>query len=241
LAKGESAVPEQAEMEDTLSAELLVEESSVVSEFENLEEPSRNELVDSEEAEVDTKMEDIAASKAPIDISSKRSSDIRLPSVLMMQEPLQNIEAQRQTRFYSYNCNPLEEEAGIRDCQSSGQGELQSTSLQLEQRNSTYRALNPIRQLSRTERSAAVVSTESKALAGSLGDLGLPDGLSDYVLEELEAGITHNADLGNRAVEHMLNSNDKSAAGAMVRDLLRDHWLEKRSKELQQRKVHLLN
>ena len=103
MAKGESAVPEQAEMEDTLSAELLVEESSVVSEFENLEEPSRNELVDSEEAEVDTKMEDIAASKAPIDISSKRSSDIRLPSVLMMQESLQNLEAQRQTRFYSYN------------------------------------------------------------------------------------------------------------------------------------------
>ena len=95
--------------------------------------------------------------------------------------------------------------------------------------------------MSRTERSAAVVSTESKALAGSLGDLGLPDGLSDYVLEELEAGITHNADLGNRAVENMLNSNDKSAAGAMVRDLLRDHWLEKRSKELQQRKVHLPN
>ena len=63
----------------------------------------RNELVDSEEAEVDKKMEDIAASKAPIDISSKRSSDIRLPSVLMMQESLQNLEAQRQARFYSYN------------------------------------------------------------------------------------------------------------------------------------------
>lgn len=237
LITDESAIPKPLETEDTPSEELLLEESSVASEFENLEEPSEIELDDSQQIEADTKTEEIAASGIPVN----RSSEINLPSVLMVQESLQNIDIQKRSRFYSHRCNPLEEEAGIKDCEPPRQRELQSADYQLGQRNSTYRALNPIRQLSRTQRTSKVVSTESKALAGRLGDLRVPAGLSDYILEELEAGITHNADLGNRAVEHMLNSNDKSAAGAMARELLSDPWVEKREKELQQRKVHLPN
>lgn len=237
LITDESASPKPIETDDTPSVELLREQSGVASEIENLEEPSKPELVDSQEAEADTKIEDIAAPGEPI----KRSSEFSLPSVLMVQESLQNIDAQTRTQFYSYRCSPLDEEAGIRDCEPSAQAERQSADYQAKQRNSTYRALNPIRQLSRTERSSGVVSTQSKALAGRLGELRIPQGLSNYVLEELEAGITHNADLGNRAVDHMLNTNDKSAAGAIARELLSEHWVEKRTKELQQRKVHLPN
>ena len=85
------------------------------------------------------------------------------------------------------------------------------------------------------------MSTQSEALAGRLSDLRIPEGFSDYVLEELEAGITHNANPGNRAVDHMLNFTDKSAAGAIARDLLSDPWIVKKAKQRQQKKVHLPN
>ena len=73
-----------------------------------------------------------------------------------------------------------------------------------------------------------VVSTESKELAGRQGDLCWPVRLSDYALEELEAGITHNLNQGNRAVDHMRNLTDKSAAGAIARELLSGPWVVKR-------------
>jgi hypothetical protein len=47
-------------------------------------------------------------------------------------------------------------------------------------------------------------------------------------LEELEAGITHNTNPGNRTVDHMLNFNDKSAAGAIAWELLSDPWVVKK-------------
>jgi hypothetical protein len=170
-----------------------------------------------------------------------RSAEIRLPSVLMVQQSLQNIDAQTRASFFSYCCNPLDVKAGIRNCESPRQRELQPGYLLPSEGNSTYRALNPIRQLSRAERSLEVVSTESKALAGRLGDLRVPAGLSDYVLEELEAGITHNLNLGNRAVEQLRNFTDKSAAGAIARELLNDPWVVKKTKQPQQKQVHLAN
>jgi hypothetical protein len=62
--------------------------------------------------------------------------------------------------------------------------------------------------------------------------------LSDYVLEELQAGITHNTNVGNRAVDHIDLMTGRSAAATMVRQILGDAWVVKRAKELQQRKVH---
>lgn len=249
LSLQQSEVPISIELDDSSSVELLVEDRSIDSndasnfnstndrESDSLPESPNNDLVGLQPAEASTDLEGVTAEEA----QGIPFPEISLPSVLMVQESVHNIDTQRRTRFYSHRCNPLEEEAGIRNCESPQQRELQSSSYQLEQRNSTYRALNPIREFSRTERSSAVVATESKALAGRLSNLRVPDGLSDYVLEELEAGITHNADLGNRAVEHMLNSNDKSAAGAIARALLSDPVVVKKSKELQRRKVHLPN
>lgn len=233
----ERATPVAIEVDDSSSAELLIQENTGVAEFDSSPEPMSGDLVDIQSEQRNTDVEEIA----PVQGLANPLPAIRLPSVLMVQESLQDIDAQTRPQFYSHRCSPLEEDAGIRDCESSQQGELQSADYQDKQRNSTYRALNPIRQLSRTQRTSKVVSTQSKALAGRLGELRIPPGLSDYVLEELEAGITHNADLGHRAVEHMVNTNDKSAAGAIARELLSDPWVKQRSKELLQRKVHLPN
>ncbi|MDP6416838.1 MAG: hypothetical protein QGG54_17665, partial [Gammaproteobacteria bacterium] len=76
------------------------------------------------------------------------------------------------------------------------------------------------------------------ALAARLSSSDIPQDLSDYVLEELQAGITHNTNVGNRAVDHIDLMTDRSAAATMVRQILGDAWVVKRAKELQQRKVH---
>lgn len=150
------------------------------------------------------------------------SSDLSLPPILMIQKSLQYFDAQWRTKFYSHRCNRLEEEAGIRDCESSRHRELQSASYQHSEQAFTYRALNPIRQLFIVECSLVVVATQSEALAGRFSHLRIPEGLSDYVSGELEASITNNANPGNRAIDHILNFTDKSAAGAIARNFLRD-------------------
>lgn len=158
-----------------------------------------------------------------------------LPSVLAVQNSLREVDAQSRSWFYAYDCDPLEEEAGIRQCKpDSG-----NNNYQLIERNSTYRALNPIRQRSRSQQVSGIVAGQSRDLAGRLQEGAIPEGLSDYVLEELEAGITHDAELGNRAVKHMIDSTDKSAAAAIARELLDDEWIIQKSKELRNRKVHI--
>lgn len=214
----------------------LVEATDEVNELEDLteSEPELNELAESQPSSIAID-EDPASTNSSS--PSKPTAEFNLPSVLTVQESLRSFSAESKSAFYVRPCNPLEEEAGIRDCETAGQGDDQR-SYQVNERNSTYRALNPTRQLSRAERSLDTVSTQSKALAGRLGDLNLSKELSDYVLEELEAGITHNANLGNRAVDHMVNSNDKSAAGAMARELLSDPWVINKTKQRAQRQVN---
>jgi hypothetical protein len=233
----EEAIPKLAVAEDTSSAELLAQASSLARELDIDKKPPNNDLAESQPVEADVSADGTAISVLP----SNGSSDVSLPPVLMIQESLQYLDAQRRTRFYSHRCNRLEKEAGIRDCESPRQRELLAANYQHSERISTYRALNPIRQLSRAERSLNVVSTQSEALAGRLSDLSIPEWFSDYIFEELEAGITHNANPGNRAVDHMLNFTDKSAAGAIARDLLSDPWVEKKTKQRLQKKVHLRN
>ncbi|MFK7862766.1 MAG: hypothetical protein AB8B95_00925 [Pseudohongiellaceae bacterium] len=202
-----------------------------------------------------TEAEQIAIEVAPEQLSTEYSEsgeqDLELPpvlydsprtkapSVLTVQESLRQIRDSSRSQLYSYSCNPLEEEAGIKDCSGGSDSSVGELEYRPVERNLVYRALNPTRELSRSERSLNVVSTQSRDLAERVSSLELPTGLSDYVLQEVEAGITHNADLGNRTVQHMIDSTDKSAAGAMARDLLSDPWVLKQEKLNRQRQVRL--
>ena len=118
------AIPKLAVAEDVTSAELLAQASSLARELDSDKEPPNNDLVETQPVEVDASADGTATSVLP----SNGNSDISLPPVLMIQESLQYLDAQRRARFYSHRCNRLEKEAGIRDCESPRQRELQSAS-----------------------------------------------------------------------------------------------------------------
>lgn len=168
---------------------------------------------------------------------SDRGSEVAPPTVATVRESLRQLDDTSSSLFYRYDCNPLEEEAGIKECNPSLGQTPDGRGYQPAERSLVYRGLNPVREISRSEKSLDVVSSHSRELAERLGSVAVPEGLSDYVMQEVEAGITHNADLGNRAVQHMINSTDKSAAGAMARELLSDPWVVNKAKQNRQRQI----
>ena len=102
--------------------------------------------------------------------------------------------------------------------------------------NSTYRSLNPVRVLSRSERTLPAVTENAAALAGRLQNMAIPEGLSDYLMEEVEAGITHNTNAGNRNLENIDVMTDKSDAAKIARDVLGDPWIKTQSRINAQRR-----
>ena len=82
-----------------------------------------------------------------------------------------------------------------------------------------------------------MVSRQALALAAELEAGTIEPGLAEYLVQEIEAGITQLADPGNRAVQNM-GRMDTSAAAVMKRRILQDPWVQSRTKQLQQRRVH---
>ena len=169
---------------------------------------------------------------APIEPQPSR---IFVPSVVTIQETLQQrrVRSERDSKTWLYDRNILEEESTVYTCDPEDRRDYR-----IIESNPTYQTLNPIRELSRSQRSLPVVAANAPALAARLSSSDIPQDLSDYVLEELQAGITHNTNVGNRAVDHIDLMTGRSAAATMVRQILGDAWVVKRAKELQQRKVH---
>lgn len=159
---------------------------------------------------------------------------IVLPSIVSIKESLDSASDAKDSRLWSYDCNRLEEDSGIHNCD-----EKDRRNYRVVESNPAYEALNPIRQLARGQRTARTVASNAPALAARLRASDIPTDISDYVLEQLEAGITHNSNVGNRSVQHMILMTDKSAAAAQARQVLGDAWVKTQAVELQQRKVHV--
>jgi hypothetical protein len=154
------------------------------------------------------------------------------PSIVTVIESIQALKATQAQRYWSSDCNRLQVEVGLRDCEPKDRNNYA-----LLKRNRTYEALNPVRQLTRTQRSLSVVSRQALALAAELEAGTIEPGLAEYLVQEIEAGITQLADPGNRAVQNM-GRMDTSAAAVMKRRILQDPWVQSRTKQLQQRRVH---
>jgi len=154
------------------------------------------------------------------------------PSIVTVIESIQALKATQAQRYWSSDCNRLQVEVGLRDCEPKDRNNYA-----LLKRNRTYEALNPVRQLTRTQRSLSVVSRQALALAAELEAGTIEPGLAEYLVQEIEAGITQLADPGNRAVKNM-GRMDTSAAAVMKRRILQDPWVQSRTKQLQQRRVH---
>ncbi len=137
-----------------------------------------------------------------------------MPSLQGISETVRAINSAQQTRFYSYRCNPLEEIEGLKECEPSREANFAAAD-----NNPVFQAFSPVATVPRSEQAAPVLAAEAKGLAGRLrGEI--PQGLSSYVLEELEASISHNANTGNRAVQQIIEMTDKSDAAAQARQVL---------------------
>lgn len=159
--------------------------------------------------------------------------EVFAPSIVTVIETIQALDATQALRYWSSDCNRLEEEVGLLDCEPKNRNNYA-----LLERNSTYVALNPVRQLTRAQRSLSVVSRQAPALAAQLEAGAIVPGLAEYLTQEIEAGITELADPGNRAVKNM-GRMDMSAAAVMKRRILEDPWVRSRTRQLQQRRVHV--
>lgn len=136
------------------------------------------------------------------------------PTVEAISRTVRDVSRRNETQFYTYRCNPLEEEEGLKICAPSSSRAYESL-----ETSAIYQAFNPSRVSSRFERVSGLVSSQARDLSDRLRGQ-LPEGVSGYLIEELEAGITHSVNEGNRAVNFMIEMTDKSSAAAQARQVL---------------------
>jgi hypothetical protein len=137
-----------------------------------------------------------------------------MPTLDSISQSVRELVQSRVRQFYSYACNRLEAEEGLKACAPKS-----TISYAVLDSNTMYQAFSPATAVSRSERASAVVSSRLGSLASRLREEA-PDGLSGYLIEELQAGISHSVNEGNRAVRHMIDMTDKSDAAAQARAVL---------------------
>ncbi|MCH7815254.1 MAG: hypothetical protein IIC60_01665 [Proteobacteria bacterium] len=180
----------------------------------------------------------LAAASEPdeIQIDSSASpppaTSLALPSAVAVQQILEELAIARQAHFYSYDCNPLEEEEGIRECEPTDRRDYS-----VLDRNPVYDYHNPRRQRSRSRETVATGVRESAGLVARLALTDLPPGMVDYLMQEVEIGIGVYSHTGNRAVQLMNRMADRSAAAQMAEDVL-NLWVQNQMRILNQHKYY---
>ncbi len=165
-------------------------------------------------------------------------SSVPLPSAAAVRSQLRQMQQSAQDQAWRSDCTRRQAQSDVLDCPEEGTPDYgSSASAASAPRQAIYRALNPVRSVSRTQRSLPTVAANIDGLAERLADSDITEGLADYLLEQTTIGITDGSNSGNRAVEHMRRMTDKSAAAEQARMLLSDPWVITRSRELEQRKV----
>ena len=163
-----------------------------------------------------------------------------VPTTAEVVRSIESIENENTSRLWAFDCNARQEESDHITCDRQA-----SPNYDAARENSTYRSLNPTWQVSRSLRTLTTVAKNSSNLAASLRGAQIPEGLSAYLMEEVEAGITHNSDLGNWTLHNIEIMTDKSDSEKYFRETQTDPWrnplLMTRFKERQQRNVHEQN
>lgn len=154
-----------------------------------------------------------------------------LPSVESVQRVLSNLQRSDASRFSTYDCNKLEEESEFSGC---AQGDVRDYSALT--RNPVYDFHNPAVETSRSRETVSTLARHSARISEQLALGDLPEGLSTYVLEELEQNIETYSNNSIRSLDHMNTMVDKSAAGAMARRVF-DTWVQQQSTLLQSKRV----
>jgi hypothetical protein len=164
--------------------------------------------------------------------ANARQLNLLVPSIVTIKNAVQESWPRQQRNYLLADCNlVLEEENGM-ECNDTSQ--LDYSALQ---NNEVYRSLNPVRTVSRAQQSLGAVGSLASNVSSRLDSAALPDGLADYLVEELEAGITINSNIGNRQLRQIRRMIDQSAAAQQAERVLGDAWIQQRSRQLNQRKI----
>lgn len=221
----EEIAAEEAVIEELQVEQALVESSTVEIEPEQFEQEA---LVDAGQAEL---VESSSSEQAP-ELAPVTSPTQTPPTLVAIRQSLEALESERASRFYSYDCNVIDRKESLRECEP-----LDNRDFSTLEQNPAYDFHNPVRELSRSEKTVTTIARESRALAGRLDQGGLPSGLSAYVLEEMEAGIEISSNNGNRVLQNMNTMVDRSAAAVQARRVF-DPWVQQQTKVLGARKVY---
>jgi len=192
---------------------------------ESQPESSQTDLTEISESEIAE-----APPAESLDTNSLRQVEtVTLPSAESVQRVLSNLQRSDASRFYTYDCNRLEEEKEFSGCAPSDTRDYSSLT-----RNPVYDFHNPVIDISRSMETVTMLARQSASVSKQLALSDLSPGLSAYVLEELEQSIETYSNTSSRAVDHMNTMVDKSAAGAMGRRLFTS-WVQQQSALLQSR------
>jgi len=161
----------------------------------------------------------------------QRREEVSVPSVESVQRALSELQGGDASRFYSYDCNKLEEAKEFNDCAPDANRDYSVLT-----RNPVYDYHNPAIEITRSRETVTTLARQSGRVSERLALSDLPAGLSSYVLEEVEQSIELYSNNSIRSVDHMNTMVDKSAAGAMARRL-NDHWVTQQKKLLRSRRV----
>jgi len=156
----------------------------------------------------------------------------QVPTVAAIRSELGQMQASDRALAWGRDCTRRQQQSAVLDCPDT---ELPSYSTAPGE--AIYRALNPVREISRSERSMPAVAANVTDLAQRLADSAIPEELAGYLLEQTQTSITDSSNSGNRTVEHMRRMTDRSAAAEQARMLLDDPWVVNRLRELEQRKI----
>ncbi len=179
--------------------------------------------------------EEALALAPPVELSTaevpSRQESIGIPSVESVQSALNELRSRDASRFYSYDCNKIEEESEFNNC-----APVESRNYSALTRNPVYDFHNPAIEISRSRETVTTLARQSGLVSQQLARSNLPAALSGYVLEELEQGIEIYSNNTVRALDHMNTMVDKSAAGLMASRMF-DNWVQQQSVLLENRRV----
>ena len=156
------------------------------------------------------------------------------PSSEDLAHAIRAVEAQRTSRLWAYDCNARQQESELITCddraESGKGGSVGRFSSQNAITSSTYQRFNPAQEVSRAQRSLPVVSSNAPALAARLESIAIPEDLSAYLRQEVEVGISHNANQGSLAADMQDRLTDQSDAAQQARQFTDDPWISNRIK-----------
>lgn len=186
-------------------------------------EPSQDQIVDTTDALP------VAPAQPRVNIP-----EVVLPSSEDLAQSIRAVEAQRTSRLWAYDCNPQQQESELITCDDRAQapdaGSVSRFSSQNAITSQTYQRFNPTQEVTRAQRSLPTVSRNAPALAARLDSIAIPADLSAYLRQEVEAGISHNANQGSLAADMQDRLTDQSDAAQQARQFTDDPWIRNRIK-----------